>query len=464
MKNLFVIILLLFPFICFSQPKQLITVCGHVINHDRQPLPGANVVGYTTNNGTTTDIHGNFCITLTGQESILKISFLGYSTTKRKFREDELSKSFNDTLHIEVVLYPKTEELNVFEINAQSVQLAYSRPAVVILDYDFTDSGMLLLIFFDGKYNIRHVDNNDSTLHEIALYNKPEEIARDCFNNLQILCKDSVYQVYFEDTKIKLMEGVNNEKFHRIMDPCVLATEENVYFREYGSHNQSLVYFLIEKDSEIKRLVRHMSDIENMAATEDFYHELSYLSGNSKGTVGEQTNDNKSYFFTDSVLDPQRKKVPYFYRATAPKSRYELAKEVQENEWYYQKILSRPIYVPMLPIRDSIYIFDHMNDTLWVYSKNGVFQRQTSISYHDMKGWSREIIVDYSGKDCYAIFNMGYTSLLQVDLNSGIVIYEFRLDENIFPREVKVRNGYAYYLYREKVDFSFTNLYKQPLR
>ena len=55
------------------------TVTGNVIDDEGVPLPGATLVEFGTNNGTTTDFDGNYSITVQDGASI-SASFVGYET------------------------------------------------------------------------------------------------------------------------------------------------------------------------------------------------------------------------------------------------------------------------------------------------------------------------------------------------------------------------------------------------
>ena len=55
-------------------------VSGTVFDGDGVPLPGANIVEQGTTNGTQTDFDGNFELTVASGESILVVSYIGFST------------------------------------------------------------------------------------------------------------------------------------------------------------------------------------------------------------------------------------------------------------------------------------------------------------------------------------------------------------------------------------------------
>lgn len=60
----------------FSQEK---TITGKVTDDSGQPLPGANIIEKSTSNGTQTDFDGNFSINVSRENSILEISYLGFT-------------------------------------------------------------------------------------------------------------------------------------------------------------------------------------------------------------------------------------------------------------------------------------------------------------------------------------------------------------------------------------------------
>ncbi len=57
-----------------------VEVTGKVTDESGQPLPGANVLEKGTTNGTTSDVDGNFTLSVMGTNSVLVFSFIGYTT------------------------------------------------------------------------------------------------------------------------------------------------------------------------------------------------------------------------------------------------------------------------------------------------------------------------------------------------------------------------------------------------
>ena len=64
----------------FAQDSKKITVKGKVIDERGDPIPGVNIVEKGTTNGTITDNNGEYQLTVTGKESAIDFSFIGYNT------------------------------------------------------------------------------------------------------------------------------------------------------------------------------------------------------------------------------------------------------------------------------------------------------------------------------------------------------------------------------------------------
>ncbi|MBU2929893.1 SusC/RagA family TonB-linked outer membrane protein [Winogradskyella psychrotolerans] len=77
MKQILTTIVFMVSFIVFSQNK---TISGTIKDNTGMPLPGASVLEKGTSNGTQSDFDGNFTITVASENSILQVSYVGFTT------------------------------------------------------------------------------------------------------------------------------------------------------------------------------------------------------------------------------------------------------------------------------------------------------------------------------------------------------------------------------------------------
>lgn len=94
--------------ITLSDKQQQITIRGNVTTSDGMGLPGLTIMVKGTKNSTATDLDGNFTIAVSGSDSVLVFSYMGYKTQEIKvgsqtviniIMEDE-AQSLNDVIVI----------------------------------------------------------------------------------------------------------------------------------------------------------------------------------------------------------------------------------------------------------------------------------------------------------------------------------------------------------------------------
>ena len=64
----------------FLNPPAVLDITGTVTDENGDPLPGASILEKGTTNGTTSDVNGNFSMSVAGPNSVLVLSFIGYTT------------------------------------------------------------------------------------------------------------------------------------------------------------------------------------------------------------------------------------------------------------------------------------------------------------------------------------------------------------------------------------------------
>ena len=103
-----IMITLLFSAELYSQEESVINITGKVIDGANLPLPGVNVSIKGTNNGTSTDIDGNYSIS-GKQGDILLFSFIGFNDQEQKIGVQTV---------YDIVLLENAEELGEFVLTA----------------------------------------------------------------------------------------------------------------------------------------------------------------------------------------------------------------------------------------------------------------------------------------------------------------------------------------------------------
>ena len=79
MKKFCIMILSLLA-MCTAMAQQRTSVSGKVVDEAGEPLPGASVTVPGTTQGVTSDVDGNFVLTVTSDVKQLSINYIGFKT------------------------------------------------------------------------------------------------------------------------------------------------------------------------------------------------------------------------------------------------------------------------------------------------------------------------------------------------------------------------------------------------
>lgn len=431
------ILLILILFILYNSGiAQKITITGRITDENRSPIHNIHVTDSASQIKTSTKRNGIFNLSIPKQKTILTFRGKGYEDVIKEITEVDFVYTRSDTIYIEIVLQFKEQLLRSVDITPGESALAYNKPEILILDYAFYKDKLVLLIKQDRSYKLRLIDEQSNILSDMNLASKPKRLIHDCYNNLLVDYENRFWEVVVNGEKLIFNKEVSFQQYNYYLNPCVCSTERYLYFQQFGLYNQTVLYFLMDKETRKQKLLKIIRDKER----EQFAH-----------FAGQQIKVLKGYGLSD---------IGQLWHETI-----DIVQETKQREWLYLEIQTRPTYNPMLKTDSSIIIFDHVHDSAYVYDYTGTEQLKYPIDYHHARGFANELISDYENKKVYVRHvRDGITYLSAINLTTGKIDAEFKIEKHIYPENVKMRNGVVYYLYNEGAGFSLTNLYKQPLR
>ncbi len=406
-----------------QQPEKKIIIIGVITNKENIPLINATVINSSNRTGTITNKNGTYQLIASKTPSTITISYLGYKTFAKKITQEIINNLITDTIRIDAVMDIEISELNTLEISSNSIKLLYDKPGIDILDFEFSNDNILLLISENKKTKLRLVNSNaDIIITNVTLKFNGDKFYKDCFDGIHILSEDSTFQVLVSGSEIYIYKGISIKKFNSILLPSVASTTNLLFLQTFGLYNQSVIYSVVNKATKQQQLLRNIRN----AVTENFAKgELQKVEELKYQEIGR---------FDESFFRPDW--------------------EAENREWFYQNILSKQTYNPLKQLRDSIFIFDHIVDTIFVYNAQALLQRAFSITYHYENGWKSDIIIDQLKQNAYAKFMKdGIVYLKQINLIDGTILKTYKISQHTFPDKTKIKDNYVYYLYMSKDNY-----------
>ena len=425
------------------------TISGSVTDRaTEEPLSDVNIESSNNHTGTIADETGNFTLLLNTFPTTLVFTHIGYSTLKVNLETPPLGA-------LNIRLSPKSTQLSSVTVTADKIDTIYRDNKYSVFDYELFDDGILLLIF---KYKLSRSEllfkSYDGTERSklTILPGKPLQLFLDCLGNAHILTRTRSFQIYFDSDAIKLMPGIDINDFKDVMGDCKFRVGNHLYFQKYGFQNLVSNYYSSDTASKSWNLFRTVADKDKMA----------FLDRNA-GYVPE-----KELMIISAIPGDRDGRIWRGYRNIEVQNRF--------NKMAYLS----PIYAPMERFGDTICIFNHPDSLIEFYDMSNKLIFTTPIKYHLTKKqdllrafasawakqvkWDKSVIIDEQKRKLYTMFIRanGQKELREINIKTGETSLAMKIP---FPyvEKIKVRDGYAYFIYKGWIETEKKKLFRQRI-
>ncbi len=415
-KTRIILLILLVKFLntdyCLAQKSDIVS--GFVKDKETgKPIYNVSIKEINTRNGTTTNEEGFFFIKATTSPSLFEFSHVAYKKTSWQYRK-------NSGTGIEILMEKQVGNLPEAIVSAHKVINLVEKKFFDVVDYEFYGDSILLLSYsWKDIVNpwLIMINNSGDTLFR-APVKKDGKFYRDCMGNIHLVTKDLAYQVFIENKSVHLLYPLNPDTFYRILDPCITEIQNKFFIRQWSLNNQVLSYTMVNADDTSKKTVRVISDEKAVRMLAD-----------------------RDRFFSMGSSVPTEADIRF------------------EEMCFFD-----PIFAPLLKIKDKIAIFNFVESKIEIYNNSGELIKETPVTFHKTKGWKEDIVSDEITGKVYAIFKgNGITKIREINLETGIPSNEITIPDFKYIENMKVRNGYLYFLYRINSPLELMKIYKMSI-
>ncbi|MCX6306510.1 MAG: carboxypeptidase-like regulatory domain-containing protein [Bacteroidetes bacterium] len=411
----------------------------------RLPVSNAHLKVRNSTQGTVTGPGGTFSLAIGALPATVDFSCIGYESITLEITSiDVRPRTF--------YLKPRTYQLEPVTISGQPAVVIYKDEDYSVLDFDFLDDNLLLVVF---RYQLKRAEIILMTTagDTLAVTHVPAVPARclyrDVLSNIHyITTRDEAFQAVYDpvfnqldfpfrtsyDTIIKFLGGyrflLGSRLWFQEDSPDGFMTAIGYYSRSEGRRN-------IHRSADLK-------------AMKTYYNEAWYY--HTDRAVPDPIDENER-----RSLDTDAIRYKYFFW---DKGCGELFK-----------------------VSDTLMaFFNFCENRIELLDTTGQTKRVTSIGFHlerperfitSLTGsfagtsdwnWNHSLVQDARFQDIYAVFtNKGFLRLERVDLLTGSLARSAELPYE-FPEKVKIFKGEAYFLYRGGGEHDNRKLYKMALK
>lgn len=432
------LVFLILIFLTLFSESQTVVVKGKVIGAaDKAGIQNVQIRVANTTLGSISNANGEFEIRVVARPVLV----LQFHHLSFEFATQTLQLKKTDTV-VDVTQYLKIKNylLDTVAVSARQLpETLVGKAHYSIFDFDFTDHGILLLTAEKTlkKATLRFSDFDGTILSEKKI---PEiaGAASHFFHDYQgytdLVTKDSVFRISVFNDKIELT-GIRNSDFTMFVESVVDTVNNSLLWTTRNNHYPELEYYSHKTGDSVSRFLKKISNGDLM--------QLYRL----------------EYYYLPSRAQLEARRLAEIYKT----DKHIVAALMSgfTNSHYYE-----PLFAPLFVLRDTICIFDHYRNTLFHYDKNSVLIDSVAINYHHPKRWNdwkKQLFVDPSKNNVWAYFSHdGRHYLKQINWQTGEIISTYKL-QNHSAERIKVRDGYAYYVYRPFESTQEKFLYRERL-
>lgn len=390
-------------------------ISGKIVDDKtNKPINFAILTDFKTNISFQSKEDGSFEKLTKDKTVILIVSKLGYESQTVKVNHTTI-------FPITVSLKTRSHDLSEIVITANEPVKRLIDNTFYVLDYQFTNDHILLLGEMNNQHIVKLIDLNGKEISRLSLNkNKYESIFKDCFGNLHLVGKFHTNQLYFVDSKINLLDDVRRPLFDSVLVPCILSNSENIYFETLLNKKQTKTFFVINKATKEKSGLGIFSDEFKIKMMKNDVAFMEAKYGNTgNNTMGDIT--------ADELRAIRRK---------------------EDDVEFAARIIFTDAYIPILINNDTITIFNHPNSLIHQYSLNNTELSLHVMEYNHYKNWKPLVISDEIQHKYYTTYlHDGIITLGEINLKNGKIEKRFKLTHT-FPKNIKIKDGVVYYLYR----------------
>lgn len=433
------VLFILFVFVAGISGAQQITISGKLVDVDNHVISNARCYFLSNpDDKVRTDRSGKFYISYkSGLQDSLRIEHVAFENKSIYISKKLEKKAVNDTIYITITLQDRM--LSTFDVFATSApDTLFGTQEFSVEDFEFDKHGNLVLLTYDKNLKsgseLKLIGVDNEILDNFLIPEEAVELQTDFRNNIHLLTEEKVYLVTIESQQFKIYLE-DRDYYFRYVAPILDTIGDRIYFSNYSDLYPAFDYFEFDrKDSAYKKMLK----VEDVFMMELYRSEYKYVDVRTKLWAHQkqlETGIDKEIWVGASVFT---------------------------NSLYYT-----PLYAPLFKIgSDSILVFDHYQNQMFLYRPDFGMMDSVSINYHkDSKksGWEQPLIQDEKNGKVYAMFTRsGYTYLHEIDLVTGIILKSFKLYYKYVER-IKIVNGQVFYIYRPFETVQKKYIYREKL-
>jgi len=299
-------------------------------------------------------------------------------------------------------------------VSSKTMQRILQSSREYVVDYDFVDNNILVASYSgpNGKNaKLLLLDNDGDTLAMQKLPEEPLSLFKSCVGKYYCVCYGKFYPLNIDSGSITLGQPYEN-KYLPSLKQCQLFYAGNLYYKIVQPDSFLVTYgFITQGDTVLHVFLKYYDSLAFRASREE--------------DVSRYTEDERIWH--QHKFDMGYAREPW------------------------DKGLLKMIDVPLYIKDDSLLVFDFRQKQIRYFNWIGAETKQTPISFANARNFNAEVIKDLLTERFYLHSSSAapLQTINEIKMNTGDLDYRNIRMQRPFAQNIKVHNGYIYFLWQD---------------
>jgi hypothetical protein len=418
-------------FLVSALKGQSFPVAGYVTDEMGTPLKRVNIIkSGNHNSGTSSETDGYFILECNPGDTLI---FSHIACETRRIAAHAISDNQKPASNIIVL---KTRPVTLEQV---TITVKRDHRFRYLLDFETIDEDILKLEIHGKEKFLSLYSSTEKQYWKCLLptyLNKCNQLGRDFLSNIYLQSEDTLYQIQADTSLCLIMSGIPRYRYQIIMDPCIGWLSSGILMKRFGDYNQSVT--LIIRNKSDRKIVYSQEDVLARMHCSDLDN-----GGPSHAGLGFP------------VVSPDEK-------SNHPASLTRQFALRGSGRSASSKGISKPVSVESFCIHDSIYVYDHYIDQMFIFNSAAERLNQGQITFNN-KEFLRKYLIDENEQQVYGVFrNKKGIYLLPINFRSGKPDGPGKPLDIYFYEKVRIVNNQAIYMQYDHLANS-RRIMKSPL-
>ncbi len=399
---------------CFGQGRGFM-VNGVVFDSiSNRPMANINILTDKPNSGSVTNENGFFQIQSESPLS-LEFSFVGYQTKR-------IHLVFNGDTMLNILLTPKTFELNEVSISGDKNTYNATIPRYTVMDYSFMGDSIFVLQkerSINGNTSLVLLNENyDTILFLSELPKGARKIFKDCLNSHHILTADSAYQIGFDSQGILFYQPHEIKLFQQILGNCLFRKNSDIFFENetFGGYGHEIIF--INESTKTRKVFVNTLDTSNLT------------------TLNKKISDISSDYYLHNIVNA----------STNCTTTIEHIHAFDHFNRYIREYENKPVKNTLVLLKDTLVYFNFIESKIQIISNIESSPVEIPIDARQIKKWGPELLNDPVEQRVYSLVkNKAFYEVYLIDIKTATGKFITRI--SVFDGDdFQINHGYLYFL------------------